>query len=77
MGFHDRRSDIKNRAEKEHSHSHPGWIMTRGQRSKTELRKSTPTHMLDGRRSEIKNRAEKEHSHSHAGWQEVRDQKQS
>jgi hypothetical protein len=61
MGFHERRSEIKNRAEEEHSHSHAGWdFMAEDQRSKTELRRSTATHKLDG-----------------ISWQKIRDQKQS
>jgi hypothetical protein len=49
IAFHGRRSEIKNRAMEEHSHSHAGWdFMAGGQRSKTELRRSTATHILDG-----------------------------
>jgi hypothetical protein len=49
MGFHGRRSEIKNRAEEEHSHSQSGWdFMAEDQKSKTELRRSTATHILDG-----------------------------
>jgi hypothetical protein len=60
-GISWQRSEIKNRADKKHSHSQTGLdFMTEGQRSKTELRKSTATHILDG-----------------ISWQEIRDQKQS
>jgi len=43
------RSEIKDRAEEKHRDLHPGRdFMAGGQRSKTELRRSTGTHKLEG-----------------------------
>jgi len=42
-------SKIRERAEQKHRDSHPEWdFVAWGQRSETELRRSTETHMLDG-----------------------------
>jgi len=48
MGFHGRRSEIRDRAEEKHRNSQAGRnFMTGGQRSETELRRSTRTHILN------------------------------
>ena len=48
-GLHGRRSEIKDKAEEKHSDTQPRRdFMVEGQRSETELRKNTGTHMLKG-----------------------------
>jgi len=65
-------SKIRDRAEKKHRDSHPEWdFIAWGQRSETELRRSTGTHTLDGiswHEVRIRNRAEEKHRHSHSKW---------
>jgi len=43
------RSEIRDRAEEKHRDSQAGWdFIAWGQKSETELRRSTGTHILDG-----------------------------
>jgi len=47
MGFHYKRSEIRDRAEEKHRDSHPEWNFVAWE-SETKLRRSTGTHRLDG-----------------------------
>jgi len=85
MGFHGKRSEIKNRAEKKHRDSQAGSdFMARDQRSETELRSSTVTHMLDQNFMAEDQRSETElksstvtHMLDGISWQKIRDQLRS
>jgi len=84
MRFHVKRSEIRDIAEEKYRDSQADRdFMLRGQRSETELRRSTGTHILNGIswqkvRSEIElRRSTWTHKLNGISWQEVRDQRQS